>query len=57
MLIDGPVVHLKRGVAPVTRESHHVILAVVHRHAALLHHDIHQPDVERDADLSLFLEA
>lgn len=57
MLVDGPVVHLKRGIAPVSCESHHMVLAVVHRHAALLHHDVHQPDVEGDADFALFLKA
>lgn len=55
-LDDGLVVHLQRGVATAPRESHHVVLAVAHRHRALLDDDVVRSHVEDHADLSPFLQ-
>ena len=55
VFVDGPVVHLQRGVASVPGEPHHVVLPVVHRCARLLDDDVHRADVERHPDFTLLL--
>lgn len=56
MFVDGPVVHLEGGVAPIPGEPHHMVLPVIHRGAALSHTDVHRANVKRHTDLPLFLE-
>lgn len=56
-LVDGPVVHLERGVAPAAREAHHVVLAVAHRRVGLLDGDVVRAHVEDHPDRALVLGA
>ena len=56
MFVDGPVVHLQRGVASVPGEADHVVLPIVDGGARLLDDDVHRADVERHPDLALLLE-
>lgn len=55
VLIDGPVVHLQSGVAPIPGEAHHVVLSIVHRDTSFLHTDVDDPNVEGDTDFALLL--
>ena len=55
MFVDGPVVHLQRGVASVPDEAHHVVLAVVDDDRGLVDGDVVRAHVEDDADLPLVL--
>lgn len=56
VLVDGPVVHLKCGIAPISGEAHYVVLAVIYCHTALLHDDVNRTDVEYDSNFALLLE-
>lgn len=55
VLVDGPVVHLKSSVAPVSCESYHMVFAIVHWDAVFLHKDINCANVECDTNFALFL--
>lgn len=56
MLIDGPVVHLKCSIAPISGEAHYMVLAVIYSGAGLLNSDVRRSDVECDSNFALFLK-
>lgn len=57
MLIDGPVVHLKCSIAPISGEAHYMVLAVIYSGAALLNSYVRCSDVECDSNFALFLKS
>lgn len=56
VLIDGPVVHLKCSIAPISGEAHYMVLAVIYSGAALLNSYVRCSDVECDSNFALFLK-
>lgn len=56
VLIDGPVVHLKCSIAPISGEAHYMVLAVIYSGAALLDNDVNRSDVECDSNFALLLK-
>ncbi len=56
VLIDGPVVHLKCSIAPISGEAHYMVLAVIYSGAGLMNRDVRRSDVECDSNFALFLK-
>jgi len=56
VLIDGPVVHLKCSIAPISGEAHYMVLAIIYSGAALQNSDVNRSDVECDSNFSLLLK-
>ncbi len=57
VLIDGPVVHLKRSIAPISGEAHYMVLAVITAWLLLSSNsDVRRSDVECDSNFALFLK-
>lgn len=56
VFVNGPVVHLQGGVAPIPGEAHYVVLPIIHRCARLLDNNVHGANVERHPDFALLLK-
>lgn len=55
MLIHGPVVHLKRGVAAIPGEAHHMVFTVIYWGSLLFDGDVNCADIEDNSNFPLFL--
>lgn len=56
MLVNRPVIHLQRSIAPIPGEADNMVLPIIHRGAAFLHDDVHSADVEGHSNFALLLE-